>query len=299
MLRVRFHGRGGHGIKTASRILGTAAFLGGMCAQDSPVYGAERRGAAITAFTRIDSEPILERGVIAEPDLLLIADETLLADPAARVLAGSDRASALFVNSYGEAQLLASRHGIASPVLTLDLTSIAAETIGRSSALSSVLGAVSCKLAGLASEDVMIRAVREELASLELGPEAVAQNIEAARRAFAAIDAVPIRPHGPSGSTTVLRSPVFAPAPLGTAIVYAPGNSAARHTGSWRILRPTIELPGCTRCLICLVRCPDAAMTLNHEGFPVIDYDNCKGCMICYEECPTKCIHEEKEARAW
>ncbi|MFQ5836162.1 MAG: pyruvate ferredoxin oxidoreductase, partial [bacterium] len=27
MIRVRFHGRGGQGIKTASRILGTAAFL--------------------------------------------------------------------------------------------------------------------------------------------------------------------------------------------------------------------------------------------------------------------------------
>ena len=29
MIRIRFHGRGGHGIKTASRIVGTAAFLAG------------------------------------------------------------------------------------------------------------------------------------------------------------------------------------------------------------------------------------------------------------------------------
>ena len=65
MIRVRFHGRGGHGVKMASRILGTAAFLAGRHVQDSPVYGAERRGAAVTAFTRIDDEPILERGVAA------------------------------------------------------------------------------------------------------------------------------------------------------------------------------------------------------------------------------------------
>lgn len=82
MLRIPFHGRGGHGIKTASRIVGTAAFLSGLQAQDSPVYGAERRGAALSAFTRIDTQPICERGAIVDPDLILVADETLLADPA-------------------------------------------------------------------------------------------------------------------------------------------------------------------------------------------------------------------------
>jgi hypothetical protein len=40
MRAVRFHGRGGQGAKTASRILGTAAYLEGFMAQDSPIYGA-------------------------------------------------------------------------------------------------------------------------------------------------------------------------------------------------------------------------------------------------------------------
>jgi len=69
MWGVRFHGRGGHGTKTASRILGTAAFLSGLQAQDSPVYGAERRGAPLTAFTRIDTQPIRERGAVVDPCL--------------------------------------------------------------------------------------------------------------------------------------------------------------------------------------------------------------------------------------
>ena len=50
MLRVRLHGRGGQGIKTASQILGSAAFLAGHQAQDFPLYGAERRGTAVTIF---------------------------------------------------------------------------------------------------------------------------------------------------------------------------------------------------------------------------------------------------------
>ena len=78
--RVRFHGRGGQGMKTASRIVGTAAFMEGYYAQDFPVYGAERRGAPIMAFTRLSDNPILERGIITQPDINIIADETLLDD---------------------------------------------------------------------------------------------------------------------------------------------------------------------------------------------------------------------------
>jgi len=44
-------------MKTASRIVGTAAFGQGYYAQDSPVYGAERRGAPMIAFTRFHSRP--------------------------------------------------------------------------------------------------------------------------------------------------------------------------------------------------------------------------------------------------
>ena len=74
MFRIRFHGRGGQGMKTASRIVGTAAFRQGYFAQDSPVYGAERRGAPMIAFTRFDSQSILERGAVTAPDLIVIAD---------------------------------------------------------------------------------------------------------------------------------------------------------------------------------------------------------------------------------
>jgi pyruvate ferredoxin oxidoreductase gamma subunit len=42
MIQIRFHGRGGHGVKTASRIVGTAAFLAGFQAQDSRIYDSRR-----------------------------------------------------------------------------------------------------------------------------------------------------------------------------------------------------------------------------------------------------------------
>jgi len=52
MFRIRFHGRGGQGMKTASRILGMAFFKAGYQVQDAPCYGAERRGAPIFAYVR-------------------------------------------------------------------------------------------------------------------------------------------------------------------------------------------------------------------------------------------------------
>jgi pyruvate ferredoxin oxidoreductase gamma subunit len=299
MLRVRFHGRGGHGIKTASRSLGTAAFLSGRHVQDSPIYGAERRGAAIAAFTRIDREPIRERGVVVDPDLIVVADETLLTDPAAGVLSGVDGASAIFVNTAAEGQALAHQYQIKCPVLTLDLTALTGELLGRASALSAPLGAAACALTGLVSEELMVRAVREELAALHLGPDLLNQNIEVARRIYRAIPAATLRERPVSTVAGELHVPAHVAGPQGVPIIYAPGNSPARHTGSWRIFRPAIDLAACTRCMICLIHCPDGAITLNAQGYPVIDYDNCKGCMICYEDCPVKCIHEQKEVRAW
>jgi Pyruvate/2-oxoacid:ferredoxin oxidoreductase gamma subunit len=99
MLRIRFHGRGGQGMKTASRILGSAAFHAGSVVQDSPVYGAERRGAPMAAFTRIAREPIRERGMIIRADLVVVADDTLLADVAAQPLAGCDAGGTVLINS--------------------------------------------------------------------------------------------------------------------------------------------------------------------------------------------------------
>jgi pyruvate ferredoxin oxidoreductase gamma subunit len=120
MRTVRFHGRGGQGAKTASRILGTAAFLKGFVAQDSPIYGAERRGAPVAAFTRIDSGPIRERGMIFSPALVVVADDTLLDDPSARVLEGVRDGTAVFVNSAIPSNQLRARFGISGHLTTLE-----------------------------------------------------------------------------------------------------------------------------------------------------------------------------------
>jgi pyruvate ferredoxin oxidoreductase gamma subunit len=120
MLRIRFHGRGGQGMKTASRIVGTAAFHEGYYAQDAPIYGAERGGAPMAAFTRIDDQPIVERGLIAAPDLIVVADQTLLADTHAQPLQGLTANGAVLLNSASPPEYLTERYGIPGRLTALD-----------------------------------------------------------------------------------------------------------------------------------------------------------------------------------
>jgi pyruvate ferredoxin oxidoreductase gamma subunit len=73
---VRWHGRGGQGVVTASRVLATAALKGGYFLQSLPDFGAERSGAPIAAYTRISETPPVDRGPVYDPDALNISTST-------------------------------------------------------------------------------------------------------------------------------------------------------------------------------------------------------------------------------
>lgn len=78
MLEIRFHGRGGQGVVTAANLLAIAADIEGFWSSAFPFYGAERRGAEIEAYCRIDSQPIRITSPIEYPDYVVILDPTLL-----------------------------------------------------------------------------------------------------------------------------------------------------------------------------------------------------------------------------
>ena len=300
MIRIRFHGRGGHGVKTASRIVGTAAFLAGRQVQDSPVYGAERRGAPVVAFTRLDDRPIYERGIIEQPDLIVVADETLLEEPAAGVLAGQQTASALFVNTRDAAALI-EKHDILPRVVAFDISAHTLELLGKASAMSAGLGAAAARLVGFILGEELLMALREELQHLGISSEIIERNCLIARQVFEALQPAefvterkPGFSHGASFCAVEYDGPV-----RGTPSVLSAGNALARQTGSWRVERPLIDSEACTRCCLCVLQCPDAAMAFGDHGYPAIDYDHCKGCMICSQVCPIHAIETVREVRAW
>ncbi len=78
MVGIRFHGRGGQGAVVASKILANAYFKQGLYVQAFPSFGMERKGAAVSAFVRLDDKPIVERGEIEQPTSVIVLDASLL-----------------------------------------------------------------------------------------------------------------------------------------------------------------------------------------------------------------------------
>jgi pyruvate ferredoxin oxidoreductase gamma subunit len=299
MYRIRFHGRGGQGVKTASQILSSALFLEGFEVQDAPRYGAERRGAPVFAYVRADHAPINERGVIARPGLVVVIDDTLVTAPAAGVLQGVDQDTVVLIHGEESAGSWQERAKIPGRVLALP-------ALARSAARAeAVLAGVRC--AGAAARILCIvsranfeRALEAELG--ELGSGVVAQNRE---HALAAYDA--LAPHaglvreGRSVSASGYAAPEWIDIPLEDAAVAAPdirapATSVLSRTGLWRALRPEIDYGLCRRCnWICGTYCPDSAIRVGADGRPDIDYDHCKGCMLCVAVCPPHAIRAVPE----
>ena len=78
MIGIRFYGRGGQGAVVASKILANAYFQQGLYVQAFPSFGMERKGAAVSAFVRLDNVPIVERGEIKHPSSVIVLDSSLL-----------------------------------------------------------------------------------------------------------------------------------------------------------------------------------------------------------------------------
>jgi 2-oxoacid:acceptor oxidoreductase gamma subunit (pyruvate/2-ketoisovalerate family) len=79
MYEVIWHGRGGQGVVVAAQILAESAYLHGFKGVTSaPTFGPERRGAPLTASTRISDTPVRTFSQIAKADIAVVLDPSLL-----------------------------------------------------------------------------------------------------------------------------------------------------------------------------------------------------------------------------
>ncbi|MEM0481545.1 MAG: 2-oxoacid:acceptor oxidoreductase family protein [Nitrososphaerota archaeon] len=299
MLKIRFHGRGGQGVKTSSRILGRAAFLDGFTAQDSPIYGAERRGAPVVSFTRISKTPITERGFIFDPDIVIVMDETLLNDWLARPLEGVKRGGVVFVNAQSEFPSLEGHDD--KIFITYDLTGEALEILGRP-IISSPAAAAAAKITGLITKSSILEATAEELVELDLKDELLEKNIQLAAEVYDVIPSPVINTQERETITREVCPLEYEPVSWEEVIhldIANLGNSALRRTGNWRIFKPIVDPQKCTGCMLCIIYCPDSCISLDENNKAVINYDNCKGCMICLRECPLRAISSVREVRVY
>lgn len=127
MIEVRIHGRGGQGNVVAAYLLATAAFTEGWHAQAFPAFGAERRGAPVVAFVRLNDKPIRRRCQVAAPDFLIIQDEALLHVPG--ITDGLKPDGCILLNSIHSSESFSD--SIKNNIVTLPATQLANEHLGR------------------------------------------------------------------------------------------------------------------------------------------------------------------------
>ena len=141
LTEIRWHGRGGQGAVTSAELVAQAAINEGKYAQAFPAFGAERRGAPVVAFVRINSnEPIKVRAEIAEPDVVVVLDPGLLR--IVNVTSGLKANGMVVVNTKKQPEQIREEFSINWSLATVDATKIARELLGVPIVNTSMVGAL-------------------------------------------------------------------------------------------------------------------------------------------------------------
>ena len=181
LLEIRWHGRGGQGAKTAAILLGEAVSASGKYIQAFPEYGPERMGAPVLAFNRISDEPIRLHCQVANPEMVVVLDETLLGK--ADVTAGVPDDGLYIINTNKSPEEMREQLGLTGgKVYTRDAMQISMETIGRPIPNTPMMGAL-IRTTGLLSIDEFIANSRDRLEA-KFRPDIVEKNIQAIERAY-------------------------------------------------------------------------------------------------------------------
>jgi 2-oxoisovalerate ferredoxin oxidoreductase gamma subunit len=181
MVEIRFHSLGGQGAVTLINMLAQAGDLIGRKVQAFPFFGAERRGAPVMCFLRMDDEEIALRSQIYRPDFLVIMAPSLI-DTA--IKEGTKEGTTLLVNMT-EDEARSRTKDLPFSVYAVDATPIAMdlgmEVEGLPIVNIAFLGAVS-----FVTELVPLEAVTEVLRA-NTPPSRMEASMEAARRGFTSV----------------------------------------------------------------------------------------------------------------
>ncbi len=177
MLEFRLHGRGGQGIVIAASIFAEAVFLDGHYARAFSLFGAERRGAPVTAFIRTGSDRLMPRSRIYEPDYVVVFDSTISGDT---LLAGLKREGTIIINadsSWTKRLPVGEIEKATAKVFIVDAREIAWKhklAIGSFPMVNTVMLGAMARISGLASLDSLFVSIKKRVsASIDANINAV------------------------------------------------------------------------------------------------------------------------------
>ena len=291
MIGIRFHGRGGQGAVLASKILASAYFAQGFHVQSFPFFGMERKGAAVAAFVRVANRPIVERGEILNPSIVVVLDSTLL--QMVDVTRGLESGGTILLDYLSQDD----RRPIEGPfrIAAVDAGSIALE-YGLGSKIAPIVNTVIlgafAKIADNLSLEHLMAAIK---ASVPINPE---QNAAAAHSAYSAVQWLRGEPAPPRERLAQPKRAIQCFAELPT-VPETRDIIDWNQTGTWRYLTPVAanKLPPCSS------NCP-AGMPIPEMIQAVKQGDNLKALQLalsanplpgvtgrlCYHPCQIDCI---------
>lgn len=282
MYEIVFHGRGGQGSLLAARILANAYFFENKFVEAFPHFGAERRGAPVRAFLRVDAKPIRIKSPIFSADCAVILDDSLL--EYVDISSGLKEDGLAIINtSLSPEQIELNRQ---YKTATCNATEIALRSIGKDIPNSAILGAFAFA-AGL-SVDSLIKGFRETFSETKTAEK----NIEMAKIAVTAtkmgVCSVEVGKEEEKAAAGFVGE-------LKTGGIYrADGSSRQNITSSWTPFKAAIDQEKCNLCLFCYADCPEGCILRTEKGLK-LDENYCKGCGICAEVCPLDAIKMKRK----
>ena len=180
MKEIRIHGRGGQGAVLAARMLASAFVLEGKSVASFPMYGFERRGAPVVAFTRVDDKPIREKTQIYNPDSLIVIDPGLLTLPT--LFTGLKPEGVFILNSPKKLEEQPNKNLKTGGVI--DATGIAVQEIGRDIPNTCLLGAFAA-----ASGWLKLQSVLDSLPGY-LSGDILERNLKSAERGYREVEVI-------------------------------------------------------------------------------------------------------------
>lgn len=175
MIEIRFHGRGGQGAVTSVELLALAAINEGKFAQGFPSFGPERRGAPVLAFCRVDDRHIRLRCKIANPDVVVVLDPSLIRiqNPPADLKEGG----IIVLNTPKTPAEVRQEYGFKHTLALVDANRVAREVLGVPIVNTTMMGAL-IRATGVVKLESVEQPLKERF-----GPLAV-KNFNALKAAF-------------------------------------------------------------------------------------------------------------------
>ncbi len=181
MLEIRWHSRAGQGAVTGAKGLADVISTTGKHVQAFAFYGSAKRGAAMTAYNRVDDKVVMNHEKYMEPDFVFVIDPALVFTSDVTIN-GKTTTKYIITTHLSKEELIKAQPKLEDKeVYTVDCIKISKETIGKPIPNTPMLGAF-MKISGMYDIEFFKESMKRVLGKLP--QKIIDANMSAIQRAY-------------------------------------------------------------------------------------------------------------------